>query len=204
SAQLSRHVRRGAAAESAAVVRAQLRIAHHEHDLLHRSEEFFGDDLRQRSADVLADLSFACIDRDLPVLADVQPRADILRTISATSAAASTPTRVLSNGRRHEQQNSNATANGLKKVAATKIEVVGWTLIEFVTLRFKARLEIEVLAHTAPSFIALAACEIAAMIRGYVPHRQMFPFIPRTISSRSGFEFFFKSAIPLMTIPQVQ
>ena len=54
-----RHIRRGAAAECAHVERSQLRVGHHQANRVRRGVELFGDDLRQRRADVLADLGLA-------------------------------------------------------------------------------------------------------------------------------------------------
>ena len=50
--------------------------------------KLFGDDLRERRADVLADLGLAGVDGDLAVFADVQPGGDVPGNGLAAAAAA--------------------------------------------------------------------------------------------------------------------
>ena len=63
------------------------RVGHHQLDPLDRGVQFLGDDLRERGADVLADLDLAGVDGDRAVLADVQPGADLLRPALAAATA---------------------------------------------------------------------------------------------------------------------
>ena len=89
--------------------------------------QLLGDGLGQRGPDVLADLGLAGVDRDLAVLADVQPGADVLRARTAAAAAAPTPAaRLLRLGvvgvPIQQVEDEDAAAHRLEEVAAIELE----------------------------------------------------------------------------------
>src|SRR5712664_647971 len=61
-----------------------------------------------------------------------------------------------------------------------------------------------VVNHRFDSGTALAASLMAVVIRWYVPHRQMFPFMARMISRSDGSGVFCRSATAERIIPEVQ
>ena len=85
--QSRRHLRRRLAAESAHVEGRQLRVRHDHFDGGHGGAQFFGNGLRERGADVLADFRFAGKDRHRAVLAHMQPGVDVAGNLSAAPAA---------------------------------------------------------------------------------------------------------------------
>ena len=120
--------------------------------------QFLGDDLRERRADVLADLDLAGVDGDRAVFADVQPGADLLRP-ALTAAAA----RLLSAEPVRDQQcDDQAAAGDAEEIAAGDFPI-GVDAIRTVPVRSRSRRRGR--RSLAPPFIARAAFSIAATIR---------------------------------------
>ncbi len=207
--QTLRHIRCGTAAERPHVERRQLRVGHHHADRFRRSVQLFGNDLRERCADVLTNLGLARENADLAVFADVKPGGDVPGSLPAASTAPAAAARLLLGMRRVQQmKNENAPTQRLQESAAIQLETVVAILKKLVA--FGLNIEIEVddriarFVHRRASFNVLAAPATAARIRGYVPQRQILPFKCSTISSRVGLEFLLSRATPDMIIPQVQ
>ena len=142
--QLQVHGRGSAASERTHVEWGQLRVAHGEFDVFDWHDKFFGDCLTEGSADVLPDFNLAGIHSDSPVLADVQPRADLLRERVAVSGSVSG---LLCLGLPENGNNNNACAEQFEKVAAVEIEMVGRCGGEFVALRFQHEVHVGSWVH---------------------------------------------------------
>ena len=105
---------------------------------LDRRVQLLGDGLGQRGADVLADLGLAGEDRDLAVLADVQPGADVLGRGAAAEPPPPTAAGLLRRGFGgvpvQQVEDEDAAAQRLQEVAAVELEPVGRALAQLVAL----------------------------------------------------------------------
>ena len=135
---MRRHGRRAHAPEGAHVVGRQGGVGHDQPDGGQRHAQLLGHHLRQRRAQVLADLHLAGVGRDLAVRADVQPGADLRRHVAAKTAPAAPP-RLLSGSLFHEAEHDQAAACDFEEVAPVEIEGVRPAGEEFVALRFEMR-----------------------------------------------------------------
>src|SRR5262249_48811584 len=86
-AQLRRHGRSGAAAESACVERGQRSVADNHTHAFERNAKLIGNRLRKLGADVLADFDLAAERSARSVLPYMQPRADLLRQFLGVKTA---------------------------------------------------------------------------------------------------------------------
>src|ERR1017187_5060348 len=198
SAQLRRHRRRGTAAERAHVPRGEVRITHDHRDGVKRNPQFFGHSLRERSANVLSDLHFSRKCLHLAVSRNLQPRAYILRKLMS----AESPSRFLRSCARRAEADKQPTAEQLQKVAALNTEAARRSPVFFLE-----RLKIRLIArdHRVPPLAARCAARFtASTIRGWVPHRQTFPFIAVTICSSLGFGVLLSNEVALRIMPEVQ
>ena len=103
--------------------------------------QLFSHGLGQRRADVLADFRLAGEDLDHFILADVQPRADVLGGILA-SAPATTPAAAAGGlGVRGVQQveHQDAAAQSIQEVAPVQLETVTRFLSQLVALGLEFR-----------------------------------------------------------------
>ena len=133
----------------------------------------------------------------------MQPGADF-RGHALFKAAASRPApRFLRRDFRDQQQDRHTAAENFEEVAAVEIKMVREVSPELVALGLNLELH-GLRAHDFSFAIASAARSMASMIRGYVPQRQIFPFMKRRISSSLGRGFARKSADALTIIPEVQ
>ncbi len=82
--------------------------------------QLFGDLLRERGADVLAELDLAGEGRDAPVLADMEPRGDVLREVAEKAAAAG----FLRERAGDREADEDAAAESLEERAAVGVEDV--------------------------------------------------------------------------------
>ncbi len=155
-------------------------VGHDHVDRLDWGVQLLGDDLAQRRPNVLAHLRLSRVDRDLAILADVQPGAEVVRRgLAAETSAATTP----SAGRLRlrdisisidQAEDENASAHRFQEAATIQVEAVCRTFKELVALGFDWDVEVVTefgsdagsLVHRLTSFTASAAMRTAAMIRG--------------------------------------
>src|SRR5262249_28313950 len=107
------------------------------------------------------------------------------------------------------QADQDSAAEQTEEVAPVRIELVERLLEQFVPLRpvFRGRGERPLSGlrtHRPPPFNSLAAWWMAWTMRKYVPQRQTFPSMARTISWVVGVGFLPSRATPAMIMPQVQ
>ena len=102
-----------------------------------RQAQLVGDRLRERGADVLADLGLAGVDGDRPVLVDVQPGAELAR-LSPRRLRPPRPDSCAST-RRAGRSDDEAAAEHPQEVAALELEPVAARLGQLVALDFDAR-----------------------------------------------------------------
>ena len=194
-----------------------MRVGHDHVDRLDGRVQLLGDGLAQGCPDVLSDFRLARIDGDLAVLADVQPGADIPGCrLAAPAAAPALPTAA---GRLclgligvpiQQGEDEDAPAHRLQEAATIQVEMVRRTFEELVALGLDREIRIKLgrdagsVVHRLASFTVCAALRRAAMIRGYVPHRQILPSMYSTISWRVGLGFSRRRPTPAMIMPEVQ
>ena len=130
----------------------------------------------------------------------MQPRADFARAIAGSAPAAPAPG-LLGECVVHNGDDEHAATQQLEEPAARDFEVVDWRGVKFITLRLDL-VFVEGFHFASPS--CFAALRMAVTIRPYVPQRQMFPSIARTISISDGLGFLFSSESADMIMPGVQ
>ena len=120
--QLWRHSRRRLRSERPLVERDQIGIGHHERYAIERHPQLVGNRLRQRRADVLADLGLAGKAGDVPLLVDVHPCGDVVRR-GLLSAAPRFLRRRFRQRRDHEQPTAHGREDA-QELAALELEPV--------------------------------------------------------------------------------
>src|SRR5262249_4600824 len=118
----------------------QLRVRHDQVDCRDRQAQLFRHHLTQRCANILPDFHLAGVYGYLPILADVQPRAEFLWTAAAEAAAAALLRGFLCNCIAENQANEHSTADNLKEVTPIKTGLVPRLIEKLVALRFNRRL----------------------------------------------------------------
>ena len=158
--QLRRHSRRRQRSERPLVERDQIGIGHHERDAIERHPQLVGNRLRQRRADVLADLGLAGIAGDVPLLVDVHPCGDVVRRGLLSAAP-----RFLRRRSRHRRDHEQPTAHGgedAQELAALELEPVWRRFGQLVAFDFD--LEIDGAIHRrATSAFALRRATASAL-----------------------------------------
>ena len=160
-AQARAHLRRGLAAEGSRVIGDEVGVSHDHGDGVEWQHQLFGHRLRQRCADILADLNLAGKYGDFAVGVDVQPCGDCGGYLLATAETAAGLLRECSLAGETDQQ---ASAEELEEVAAVELEAmqrVDWIERgEFNGIDGKS-------THRAPPFaMECAACRTASTMRG--------------------------------------
>ena len=162
AAQLRPHGRSGPAAEGPGVPRDEVRVTHHHPDRIDRHAQLLGDLLRERRADVLPHLDLAGEDGDVPVLGDVEPRADVPRELPPAARAP----RFLRGRGGGRETDEDPSAQDLEEGAAVHVEPVQPASHRvLVELAIKIGIGPRVFLHHAFR-MAFAARWTAARIRG--------------------------------------
>jgi hypothetical protein len=191
--------RQRAAGELRAVLgRIDDRLAHF--DVLPIGVELFGDDHRQRRLDALADVGILRVQHDLPVGLDLHVRIRVERRAAARLRLRLRLPRALRQ-RDREHEPAACEARELDETAAAQAR--GFLGALRVQLLHERR---QIDAHRAPPFFAIfaAALWIALRIRVYVPQRQRFAAMSRSMSSSVGFGFWASNAVARIICPAWQ
>ncbi len=196
-AQLRAHRGRGAAAEGAHVPRNEIGVAHDHGDGVEGYTQFFRNLLRKRGADILAHFNLAREDFHLAVGVDVQPRAEVFGKFMTASAAAG----LLRHCGVRREADKKPPAKDFEKAAAVELQRGRWMFrTDGIALN-----EHLIETHPRPPCAdERAARWTAATMRGYVPQRQMLPFIASTICASEGLCVSRSSDVALMIMPEVQ
>ena len=154
--ELRRHARRRQRSERPLVERDQVGVGHHERHAIERHAQLVGDRLRQRRADVLADLGLAGIAGDVPLLVDVHPGRHVIRRALLSAAP-----RFLRRRSRHRREYEQPAAHGgedAHELAALELEPVWRRFGQLVA--FDVDLGIGGMIHRRDSKFALPAAFI--------------------------------------------
>src|SRR5262245_45184500 len=158
------------------LVRRLARLEWHSGHLRHVEVQFIRRDLQKRGRDSLSELVVAVDDRCRVVRVNRDPAVKVAGIrLRPTLAGPRKLTWVLRERGRDHCETDNERAAGLEELTAGKFRE-------------------EVVAHRVPPVIASPARLMAFIRRGYVPHRQMWPFMAVRISASVGFGFFDRSS----------